>query len=204
MKIHSKLFGIDLKITYPILAATTIGILLDTSHYIEICMLSALLHELGHLSAMLICKSKPTCIEVGLFAINILDTNRCKRKFMQEIFIIYAGIIVNILTFILFYLVYKSTNLEILLKISMSSLVIGAFNLLPVATLDGGQGLCLILLQKLTYHQTEIIINILTILMLIPFTVCGIILLLNSKNNFSLLTISIYLIVSLIVRKELI
>lgn len=204
MKIHSKIFGIDLKFTYPILAATTIGILLDTSHYIEICMLSALLHELGHLCAMLICKSKPNCIEIGLFAINISDTNRGKRRFIEEIFIIYAGIIVNILTFVIFYCIYKSTDLEILLKISMSSLVIGIFNLLPVATLDGGQGLCLILLQKISYHRAEIVINILTVLMLIPFTVCGIILLFYSKNNFSLLAISLYLIISLIVRKELI
>ena len=92
--------------------------------------------------------------------------------------------------------------MELLLTFSIVNLLTGLFNLLPVSNLDGGQAIYLILTQKFTDKTANRIIDVLTVLLIFPISIAGFIVLLNSKYNFSLLLISVYLIITLIIKNS--
>ena len=84
----------------------------------------------------------------------------------------------------------------------MANLCTGLFNMLPVMSLDGGQLMYVILCGKFSGKSAERIINITALIILFPLTVLGFTVLLNSKYNFSLLFVCIYLIASLLFRNN--
>ena len=109
--------------------------------------MAVIIHECGHLFAMLICKSPPDKIKISLFEIKITNSSRQLNTTRQNIFIIFFGPLVNFICFILFYLLYLC-NSEFLLPIAMANLCTGLFNMLPVMSLDGGQLMYVILSRK--------------------------------------------------------
>lgn len=197
-----KLLKTEIGCSFPAIALMTLVILLDSRHTAEICILAAFLHEGGHLLAMLCCGRRPDKIQIRLFSVDINDPRRGRGTFPQEILIIYSGILANALAALVAYGLFLLTDIPLLFNVAAANAVIGGFNLLPAATLDGGQGIFLIIMRKTSYRTAEMIINILTVLLLIPFTAVGILLVFYSKNNFSLLVVSVYLILSLALRKE--
>ena len=66
--------------------------------------MAVIIHECGHLFAMLICKSPPDKIKISLFEIKITNSSRQLNTTRQNIFIIFFGPLVNFICFILFYL----------------------------------------------------------------------------------------------------
>ena len=163
--------------------------------------MAVIIHECGHLFAMLICKSPPDKIKISLFEIKITNSSRQLNTTRQNIFIIFFGPLVNFICFILFYLLYLC-NSEFLLPIAMANLCTGLFNMLPVMSLDGGQLMYVILSRKFSEKSAERIINITAVIILFPLTVLGFMVLLNSKYNFSLLFVCTYLIASLLCKNN--
>ena len=134
--------------------------------------MAVIIHECGHLFAMLICKSPPDKIKISLFEIKITNSSRQLNTTRQNIFIIFFGPLVNFICFILFYLLYLC-NSEFLLPIAMANLCTGLFNMLPVMSLDGGQLMYVILCRKFSEKSAERIINITAVIILFPLTVLG-------------------------------
>ena len=163
--------------------------------------MAVIIHECGHLFAMLICKSPPDKIKISLFEIKITNSSRQLNTTRQNIFIIFFFFLVNFICFILFYLLYLC-NSEFLLPIAMANLCTGLFNMLPVMSLDGGQLMYVILSRKFSEKSAERIINITAVIILFPLTVLGFMVLLNSKYNFSLLFVCTYLIASLLCKNN--
>jgi len=93
--------------------------------------MAVIIHECGHLFAMLICKSPPDKIKISLFEIKITNSSRQLNTTRQNIFIIFFGPLVNFICFILFYLLYLC-NSEFLLPIALANLCTGLFNMLTV------------------------------------------------------------------------
>ena len=155
--------------------------------------MAVIIHECGHLFAMLICKSPPDKIKISLFEIKITNSSRQLNTTRQNIFIIFFGPLVNFI-----YL----CNSEFLLPIAMANLCTGLFNILPVMSLDGGQLMYVILCRKFSEKSAERIINITAVIILFPLTVLGFMVLLNSKYNFSLLFVCAYLIASLLCKNN--
>ncbi len=197
-----KLFGVEIECSFPAAALTTLAVLLDSRHTIEVCMLAAFIHEIGHITAMFLCGSRPKVIKIGLFAVDISDPSRGARGLVPELLIVFAGIIANFLSVFGAWVLFALTGAQYFMQIAAASLITACFNLLPAATLDGGQGLFFVLMRRFSYKAAEAVINILTVILLIPFSVAGITVLFRSKNNFSLLIISVYLILSLVLKKE--
>ena len=83
---------------------------------------------------------------------------------------------------------------------AISNLSVGMFNLLPVLSLDGGQLIFIILRQRVGADKAEKIVDIITFITIFPLAVLGFIVLFESKYNFSLLFVCVYLIVSLLTR----
>lgn len=163
---------------------------LDTSGRAFMCFLSAVLHETGHLVAMLCFSIKPKSITLRLFDI-VIDAD-CNRGFVPDFVITLSGPIVNFSVAFLSYFLSRD--------IFMVNLFIGCFNLLPIDTFDGGHLLYLILSRKFELSTVNLILKILTFIFLVPLFVIGLLVLFCSKYNYSLLMISLYLLAILFLK----
>ena len=93
-------------------------------------------------------------------------------------------------------------NSDVFLQLLRVNLCIGVFNALPVRYLDGGQILSIILSKQCSYETTERILNITSIVFLVPIAVLGLLFVLQAEFNFSLLFAVLYLVYT-IISKEL-
>ncbi|MEE0251931.1 MAG: hypothetical protein UEE41_00860, partial [Acutalibacteraceae bacterium] len=75
------------------------------------------------------------------------------------------------------------------------------FNMLPVEALDGGQALYALLCNKFSPKTSETVVAVVSFFALLPVAIVGFIMLLQSKYNFTLFFISIYLMVLLVLKR---
>lgn len=196
-----RLLNIDFTVSYSLVCIGAVCIILNIFSGFICCIAAVILHESGHLFAMILCKSPPDKIKISLFEIKITSLSRQSNTSRQNIFIIFFGPIVNFICFILLYLLYLCNN-EFLLPIAMANLFTGLFNMLPVMSLDGGQLMYVILCKRFSEKSAERAVNITALIILFPLTVLGFMVLLNSKYNFSLLFVCAYLVASLLCRNN--
>ena len=98
-------------------------------------VIAALLHELGHISVMLIQGIGLRDITVTPYGLEI-NKKRDYKSFPEEIAVSLSGCAVNLLTFLFFY------RLDgFFLMLAEASLLLGILNLMPVICLDGGSAL---------------------------------------------------------------
>lgn len=192
MKIRLKKFNLSLSFSSIALLAFIVVSNFYTGYLLS--FLSILIHESGHLIAMVLCSRSPDGLEISAFDIRIIKNQKYTLTLPENIFITSAGALMNFLCCLLF--------LHINETFAYVNLFIGLFNLLPASTLDGGQLLFLFLNRKLTPDLSCKIVDVVTIFISFPLFIVGILVLLNSKYNFSLLIISIYLILSLFMKKD--
>ena len=128
------------------------------------------------------------------FNIKIIERERFSTCFYKDVIITLAGPAFNIICFIILYRVYNN--------FAFVNLFVGLFNLLPAATLDGGQLIYLFLLKRYNAEFSAKVIDIITIIIAFPLLLIGILVLLYSKYNFSLLFIALYLVFTLFIRDE--
>ena len=164
----------------------------STGYLLSFC--AVLLHELGHLSAMFICKNLPDGLAISAFDIKIIKYNRYRQSFCKDIFITSAGVLINFILFVIFY--------KFLINFAFVNLFVGIFNLLPASNLDGGQLLLLLLSKQFAWDTSQKIVDIITFALSFPLFLLGSLVLFNSKYNFSLLIISVYLILSIFFKKD--
>ncbi len=181
-------------LTFPSVALISFMIISDfwTSYFL--CVLAILIHEVGHLSLMIIFKYYPLGIEIKCFNIKIIEKFRYKNEFYKDILVTLAGPFFNILFFFLLFYIN--------IKLALINLYIGLFNLLPAASLDGGQLLYLFLQKRFTAEISAKIADVITIITAFPVCLIGIMILFSSEYNFSLLFIGFYLILSVFIREE--
>ncbi|MDR0914538.1 MAG: hypothetical protein LBM65_05185 [Oscillospiraceae bacterium] len=195
-------FGIKLKISFLAVAFFTLVLLLDTAGRFSFCILAVLVHELGHLAAMLLLKTPPKSVAYRLFEIVIEDPDRGSRTYRQNMLITLAGPCVNLITAVVCTVLFAVFKTEVFLIFCIINLGMACFNLLPVISLDGGQALAFTLEKFFSDATVNTIISILTVVILLPTAVFGILLLFNSPYNFSLLFISVYLLLVLVLQKQ--
>lgn len=194
-----KIADVPVEISYTLICIAAICIILNIFEGLVWCALAVIIHESGHLLAMLKCGHAPERIKISAFEIKIFDSKRQSRSEKQNFFIIFSGPAVNFICFIPFYLLYLLGN-EFALPFAISNLSVGLFNLLPVLSLDGGQLIYIILRQRVGADKAERIVDIITFITIFPLAALGFIVLFDSKYNFSLLFVCVYLIISLLTR----
>lgn len=183
-----------ISISFPALAVFSIMIISGCFTNYSLCIIAVIIHELGHLSFMFLLKKYPDGVEIKFFNIKIIERERFNTCFYKDVIITLAGPALNIICFIIFYRVYNS--------FALVNLFVGLLNLLPAATLDGGQLIYLIFLKRYNAEFSAKIIDIITIITAFPLFLVGILVLLYSKYNFSLLFIALYLVFTLFIRDE--
>ena len=147
------------------------------------CFLFCVLHEIGHLSAMLIFKSAPQQICFGFFGMKIV-TDKKLLSSAKEIIIAASGPFINLTLAAIMY-IFDYNNAALL------SLGLGIFNILPVPALDGGH----IILSATKNEKAVRMIGFVCCFLLL---VLGIVVAVSTRRNFTLLTVSIYLLIGCI------
>lgn len=191
----------EITISYLIICTASICIIAGIFDSFLYCLFAIIIHETGHIILMCIFGYAPEKIKISLFEISISDRKRQERSFIQNFLIIFFGPFANFICFILFYLLYLIGN-DYFLYFAAANFSVGLFNILPVMSLDGGQLLYLILSRFFSDTGSQRIVNVITFIIIFPLATFGFILLFNSKYNFSLLIVCIYLVFSLICRNN--
>ena len=167
-------------------------------------ILASLIHEIGHVIMMMITdKSRIRKVNIGFFNVDIIDKSRSDSPVWKDIVVLLGGFLMNFLISVLsmgFYFVFKSEYFKIF---SYVNIFIGILNLLPISVLDGGQIFFLVLGKNFNAAKSFWISQSVSILFLIPLSIFGFIILLNSKYNFSLLILSCYLMIYVIFKEDM-
>lgn len=192
----------EITISYLIICTASICIIAGNFDSFLYCLFAIIIHETGHIILMCIFGYAPEKIKISLFEISISDRKRQERSFIQNFLIIFFGPFANFICFILFYLLYLIGN-DYFLYFAAANFSVGLFNILPVMSLDGGQLLYLILSRFFSDTGSQRIVNVITFIIIFPLATFGFILLFNSKYNFSLLIVCIYLVFSLICKNNM-
>ena len=181
---------IDWYIGYEAIAAMTAVLLLDRENRVIFCFFAAILHEMGHLLMMLLCGVHVRGIKLRLFDVLIEADDAPNRK--ADVLITLGGVAVNFLC--------AASLCPLGMKYGLPHLFLGIFNLLPVMSLDGGHLLEICLENRFSPRALANTLRVTTFVFLFPLMTAGLVLLLNSGYNYSLLVISLYLIVLLFLK----
>lgn len=189
-----EIMGCRIKISFCFVLFLTTVMIMDKSGAIIWSMAAAITHELAHVFMMIVVGNRPKEINCSLFDINICDSSRMSGNYKKDILILIAGPTSNFFMGLMYYCLYIITREEFLLIPCIENVVIGALNSLPIASLDGGQLLYIIVSTKINVQMAERVVQIVSIIFILPLFILGFYMLIQSKYNFSMLLVASYLI----------
>lgn len=119
-----------------------------------------LLHELGHLVVARILGYEPESASVRIFPFGgSFGLGRSFLPPIHDLLISFAGPLVNFAFAGIFHFFSYSMQNEMMQAAARTSLVLGAFNLIPAGFLDGGRILCTILSNKYSCYYAGLIVS---------------------------------------------
>ena len=192
----------EFKISFSFFALLLLFLTTDTDIKYIFVIVFALVHEAVHLIFINIFSVAPKMVSFTLFGADILRENNATISNNAEILIHLSAPVFNLLFSGFFYLMYgflsKNSLFELFANIN---LVLGAFNLIPFYSFDGGNALYYFFLKYFTNRTSNIIITCISVIITIVFSALAVLVFIKFKNNFSLLFISLYMIFTIIFKK---
>lgn len=181
-------------------ALLTLMLLTCDSLLISMSLIVSLLHESGHILAMILCKDKIKTLKITAAGLRIDKINSMNLSYNQEIFIALAGVCMNFILCGVSALIYYTCGSKSVLGFLCINIIVAIFNLLPIESLDGAKALYFFLLKKISHDKACEFIAVLSIITIILMIVFAGISFYLTKTNFSLLIVIIYLIILLVNR----
>lgn len=148
-----------------------------------------IIHETGHIIAILGCKAR--LVEIYITPIGIkLITRGDILPLGKDIIVALGGIAANLLVagYLRF---FEFQSMRVMMMVS-TNLLVAAFNALPVGNLDGGRVVSLICSRYLEPSSSRVVGNVISFVLLAPLSAFAGLLVLGS-GNFSLAIICVYL-----------
>lgn len=160
--------------------------------------LSALLHELSHLAVLFLFRAPPGASVFSALGCQIVLGSGKKLSYLQNAAVSLAGPAANLLCWLILYVLGRAGTV-----FAMSCLALGILHSLPVEPLDGGLALKALLSACFGPAPAEKITLFLSLICLIPLGVLGFLVLLRTRYNFTLLALSLYLMLYLVLKRDL-
>lgn len=167
-------------------ALVTVLLLLQPDGLALPCVLASLIHEGGHLAAMLLLNCPPESCTVGAFGARIVTDSRRPPGYRQQIMISLAGPGIN-------FLAAAGLGAVGCSRAAAVHILLGVFNMLPAGALDGGQALRCVLCLRGAPDRADRVLRVLSAAVLLPLAAGALYLVLSGSGNGTLLIVSIYL-----------
>jgi stage IV sporulation protein FB len=179
-------------------------LVLDHTGLAIFALLCAAFHEMGHIATISALKVPVSEMNFRLFGANIKLKKFVTLSYKQEILVALSGCIANIVLCLVCFIAVKLNFFVFYANmIFLFSLIIAGFNIIPISPLDGGRALTAYLTSHMQYQSAEKIMNILSFVFIIPLGAVGLILLIKTGYNFSLIVAVIYLASSLFLKRSM-
>ena len=176
--------------------------LLDGGKTLIYIFVSASFHESAHIFFYYIFKARIKSVKVLPFGISAEFSSTSKLSFFKENIALAAGPLFNLIIAVLSFLISKNSFFAENGDFIAYNLAYFLLNILPVFPLDGGRVFRNILFCFFPYSKTVFISKAVSAaFILLLFTLSLVIFTLNCRN-FSLLLISLYLLVSLFTKND--
>lgn len=160
-------------------------------------LLAVLLHEASHLAALFLLHVPPVRCRLSALGCRLeLDPARplsCRQRALVSL----SGPAANLLCFLICLLMGQGGS-----AFGSANLILGAFHLLPVEPLDGGLALHAFFTEKLGVSAAGKLTAVCSVLVLLPLSVLGFLVLLRTRYNFSLLALCMYLMLYLMLKQD--
>lgn len=182
-----RIAGISLEINFRFVAVLTILLTVIPENSVVYCFAFCILHELGHLSVMLLCKKKICGISFDYFGIKII-TGKNFLPPLKEAAIAAGGPCANLFLASVLFICGKQTP-------ALLNLTLAFFNLLPVSILDGGHILTALFPESKALKSLFLIFAVIIL-------IAGIGVAVYSEKNFTLLIVSLYLLIGTVCSKD--
>ena len=190
--IDIRIFGIRIKLSFWFVAFLTLLLIIDQTGILFYGIISAILHEMGHVIILIAFRRKPKLLSLELSGIRLVE-NRYPLGYFRELITLSSGGICNLCLFLAFYfwgfITFATTNL-----------CLAIFNLLPSKALDGGRILYLIIFYHTTAQKADRIFFILSAVVAIGLSIAGGYLLFSTLNPTLFIT-GLYLVLNLFRKK---
>lgn len=185
------IFKTKIQIGFLFTATLSLLSLMDKSGSVFLSVVFSLLHELGHIIAMSICKEQIDSLAFHPFGISMKLKNSSALSLGEEVFILISGCAVNLI-FAIIPITPTTTyiNIGILL-----------FNILPIANLDGGRIVRLFLTRFFGEKTGNIVSDAVSFAFLLPISALAFYMTIES-GQFSLLVCAVYLAIITIFKRD--
>ena len=185
--------GCRLEFHFGFAAAAAFLLLADRSGIGIAGAAAAILHELGHLVCMKWLEYPPCALSAAFSAWKSWRKSGPVKGTWQMYALPLAGPCANAAAFFLLLPIQWLFPSELVSRLLGVNAVLAAFHLLPVEPLDGGQALYAALCRRLPVSTAERLTSAISFLTLLPLGILGFLVLLRSHYNFTLLLVSGYL-----------
>ncbi len=194
------LSGVKVKIDFLFAALVTTLLCFNTGGEVRLGIFFSILHEAGHLTAIILCREKPETVRFGLFGMTIVRQSDMSQDYKKEIITALAGPFTNFFLSAVLYGVYLRLHNELILKSVFVNLLMGTFNIMPVFSLDGGRALESLLKMNFDASKSDAILKAVSFAVLVFMMGVGFYILIESGYNFTFLLITVYLAVMLFIK----
>ena len=167
---------------------------IDSSIYAPLVVLSAMLHELGHLAALRNYGVAIEDVRLHPFGIEIKAPKLAYLPYRDELCVAAAGPLANVLAALCTVAIVALVGgFDGALFFTVCNLALAALNLMPVTGLDGGRMLSSLLLPAMGLQRGEAVLQVVSGVALAAILTAGLFLLYVTHYNFSLAMIGCYL-----------
>ncbi len=160
-------------------------------------LLAVSLHECAHLAVLFFFRAPPKSAGFSALGCRLELAPGNRLSYWQNAAVSLAGPAVNLLCFALLALCGLQEH-----GFSSASLALGAFHILPIEPLDGGLALRAFLCGFLDERKARKTTFFISLLLLLPMASLGFLVLLRTRYNFSLLAMSVYLMLYLLLKRD--
>lgn len=188
-----------LRINISFAAVVTLMLILDESGMCAVGLFCCIVHEAGHIICLAVSGEKPASVELSFYGIKLERKEPSILSAYEELAVYIAGPAMNfILSALLFILSKGHGGIK---TAAVTSLCIGAFNLIPCRPLDGGNMVFQIASMFCEAERAEKICSVISGVILIPMAFAGIFMLFRS-GNITLVAVTVYLAVVCITERK--
>lgn len=180
---------VKIHLSWPFVAAIPALVFFDREYRLTVMFLSALIHEAGHIFAIAYRKIPIESVCLGICGANINYGKNRLTSYSDDIFIALMGAAFNFAAIGAAMAADRLWDVNCDFFIGVNTLF-GVFNLAPVLPLDGGRAFYASIAKLFSENAAFLILKILGTVAGVLGCCIGVLLLIKSKGNFTLLLIS--------------